>query len=208
MSVLEKLATSLSRRDEAPNQELAREIAATGNTAAVTELVQLLKGKDKNLQNDAIKTLYETSFINPELIAEHWPVFIEMLKGKNNRLIWGSMIALSEITNVKPDDIFVNLPVILQAADAGSVITRDGAVAILTKLAGNEQYSKTAFPLLMEQMQQCPPNQFPMYAENAMTVISVKNKPGFVGLLKERLPDLPKESQKKRVEKVLKKLNT
>ncbi len=57
MSVLEKLATALGRRDEVPNQELARDIVRERNAAAVQELVENLANKNKGIQNDCIKTL-------------------------------------------------------------------------------------------------------------------------------------------------------
>ena len=37
MSIIEKLATSLNRRDEIPNQELAREILKTNDKKAIKE---------------------------------------------------------------------------------------------------------------------------------------------------------------------------
>ncbi|MEZ4960770.1 MAG: hypothetical protein R2830_13190 [Saprospiraceae bacterium] len=206
MSIKQNLATSLGRRDEAPNQELAAAIAQSKDKAAVAELVQLLQGKDKNYQADAIKTLYEIGYLEPLLIADHTSVFLDIFKGKNNRLIWGAMTALDEIARVNPAEIFQHLPLILKAADEGSVITRDHAVGILIKLSGHEQFGETAFPLLLEQMLKCPPNQFPMYAEQAAGVVSPEKKKAFEDVIKLRMEDLPKESQRKRVEKVLKKM--
>jgi hypothetical protein len=39
MTVLDKLASALGRRDEVPNQELAATVARTNDPAAVRELV-------------------------------------------------------------------------------------------------------------------------------------------------------------------------
>jgi hypothetical protein len=207
MPVLDQLATSLGRRDEVPNQLLAKQIAEGNDTMAITELVAIVNGEDKALQSDAIKTLYEVGYLNPSLIAGEVELFVSLLKAKNNRLAWGAMTALDCIASVNPHGIYPHLSTILAAADAGSVITRDHAVGILVKLSQMAQYRDECFPLLMEQMQRCPPNQFPMYAEGAATVVFASQKAAFIELLKSRLPDLPKESQQKRIEKVLKKLS-
>lgn len=206
MSIKDKLSTSLGRRDEIPNQELAAAVAQSKDWAAIAELVQILQGKDKNYQADAIKTLYEIGYLDPSLITDHAAVFLEILKGKNNRLKWGAMTALDAIAALNPKEIFNHLPLILNAADEGSVITRDHAVGILIKLTSQGKYGQTAFPLLLDQMMKCPPNQFPMYAEQAAGAISPDRKKAFEDVMKMRMEDLPKESQRKRVEKVMKKI--
>ncbi len=207
MSIISQLATSLGRRDEAPNQILAKAIAEGNNKAAIKELVAIVTGKDKHLQSDAIKTLYEVGYLNPSLIAGEVDKFIELLKGKNNRLAWGAMTALDMIAAVNPNGIYPHLSTILLVADAGSVITRDHAVGILVKLMQTDARRSECFPLLLEQMQKCPTNQFPMYAEKAATTIVASQKAEFAELLKARLPDLTKESQLKRIASILKKLN-
>lgn len=207
MNYIDQLATSLGRRDEAPNQALARLIAEGNNKEAIAELVAVMNGKDKALQSDAIKVLYEIGGLNPGLIAGQVALFISLLSSKNNRLVWGAMTALNEIAAVNQSEVFQHLPVILKTADEGSVITKDGAVGILVKLISTDKHRDTCFPLLLEQMQKCPPNQFPMYSENAAGMLAPEMKPQFVALLKERIADLPKESQQKRIEKVLKKLS-
>jgi hypothetical protein len=207
MPIINQLATSLGRRDEVPNQILAKKIAEGNDQAAVAELVGIVKGKDKNLQSDAIKTLYEVGYLKPSLIAGEVDLFIALLKGKNNRLVWGAMTAFDDIAGVNPTGVHAHLPLILSVADVGSVITRDHAVGILVKLSQTEQYRAECFPLLLEQMQRCPDNQFPSYAEGAASAVTSTHKAEFLELLKSWLPELPKESQQKRIEKVLKKLS-
>lgn len=207
MPVVDQLATSLGRRDEVANQVLAKTIAEGNDTKAITELVAIVSGKDRALQSDAIKVLYEVGERNPSLIAEHTDLFLRLLTGKNNRLAWGAMTALESIASVNPHGVYPHLSTILSATDAGSVITRDHAVGILVKLMQTDTYRSECFPLLLEQMQKCPPNQFPMYAEMTITAIIAEQKQAFTTLLKERLNDLPKESQQKRIEKLLKKLS-
>jgi len=206
MSILDKLASSLGQKDEAPNLALALEIADTADTKAVVALVENLNHKNKNIQSDCIKVLYEIGAIAPDLIADYSDNFLALLYHKNNRLQWGTMTALHAIASVKPNEIYENLPLILDAADKGSVITRDNAVNILITLAAFPKYAEDTFVLLLEQLQKSPPNQLPMYAERVLPVIDDKNKEDFVRVLRARLSDIEKESKRKRVEKVIKKV--
>ncbi len=202
MSVIQKLASSLGRRDEVPNQQLAEQIASKNDMKAVQELVENLSNKDKNIQSDCIKVLYEIGERKPALISSYAKEFIALLDNKNNRLVWGAMTALDAITLEDPKTMYNDLTKIIDVADRGSVITKDHAVRILIKLAGIKQYADKAFALLIEQLKKCPTNQLPMYAENALPIINDKNKTLFVNILSSRLDKVEKES--KRVEKVVK----
>ncbi|MEK6153617.1 hypothetical protein WIW50_10175 [Flavobacteriaceae bacterium 3-367] len=206
MTVLDKLASSLDRRDEIPNQELAREIVTTGDEEAVTELMGLLNHKDKAVLHDCIKVLYEIGEQRPQLIAKHWKRFLTLLEHKDNRLQWGAMTALGTIARERPKEIHAKLPLIMDAADKGSVITRDHAVNILIQLAAFPKYAKNAFALLNEQLLKSPVNQLPMYAERSLPIITDHNKTRFVDTLQLRLKEVEKESRRKRIEKVLKKV--
>jgi hypothetical protein len=207
MSIIAKLASSLERRDEEPNIQLAKSIAKSKDKKAIDELVALLSDKKTALQNDSIKVLYETGGIKPELIAAYADDFLALLNHKNNRLQWGAMTALYTIAAINPKKIYDSLPKIMHAAEKGSVITRDNAVKILVTLAENKIYRDKIFPLLNEQILSCPENQLPMYAELAMPVIDKKKAVLFVKTLSSRLKDIEKESKRRRVEKVIRKLS-
>lgn len=207
MSVLEKLASALNRRDEVPNQELARRIVSGRNAAAVQELIENLNHKNKRIQGDCIKVLYEIGESNPDLIAKYYQEFGKSLESKNNRLVWGAMIALDKIVLKEPKGIYSMLSKILDVADtSGSVIARDHAVGILVKLGALKPYKRDCVPLLIEQLISCPNNQFPMYVEMSVPVIDADNRKRFQQVIETRVPKLDKESQKKRVAKVLMKL--
>ncbi|HEX5154591.1 MAG TPA: hypothetical protein VFW07_24260 [Parafilimonas sp.] len=207
MSILNKLASSLNRRDELPNQELAKQIADKNDNEAVKELVANLANKSKDIQNDCIKVLYEIGERKPVLIAGYAKEFIGLLDHKNNRLQWGAMTAIDAITFENPKLIYASLSKIIASADKGSVITKDHAVNILIKLCSLKQYAADAFSLLVEQLLNSLTNQLPMYAEKAMPVINEKNKQFFVRTLNSRLNDIEKETKRKRVEKVIKKFS-
>ncbi len=206
MNVLDRLASAMDRRDEVPNQELAKEIVATGNQAAIDVLVEHLQHKSKAIQNDCIKVLYEVGEQAPAMIAPHWEVFMALLSSKNNRLQWGGMTALGCIAPIEPDLIYQHLGTILAAADKGSVITKDHAVHILIALAAMPAHAESASSLLVEQLLKSAPNQLPMYAERILPIVTDRNKAAFAKALETRLPDVAKESKRKRIEKVLKKL--
>jgi hypothetical protein len=206
MSIIQKLATSVGRRDEVPNQELAAAIVGKNDKKAVAELVENLTNNNKAIRSDCIKVLYEIGEAKPKLLAEHYKALLNALESHDNRIQWGAMTALGTIALENPDEIFKFLAKIIDIADRGSVITRDHCVNILIKLTSLPKFADKTFPLLNEQLLGAPTNQLPMYAENAAPVISEKYRDKFVKTLTSRLSDIEKESKRKRVEKVIKKL--
>ena len=191
MSVLNRLASSLGRRDELPNKELARELAARKDKAGIRELVENLENKDKNIQADCIKVLYEVGSLEPELIAEHADIFVKLLRSKNNRLVWGGMTALAEVAKANPDAVFKHLDEIKKAKETGSVITVDNAISTLAHTAAaKEEYNKVIFPYLMEHLAGCRPKEVPQHAERAFPAVRSSNKAGFINVLEKRIEDL------------------
>ena len=206
MNVAKQLASALERRDEQPNIELARKVAATGDPSLVRELVSLLYEGKRAIQNDSIKVLYEIGLLNPTLIAPYCEQFVALLQSKNNRLQWGAMIALGTIVHVETGCISQAITQIVDAADRGTVITKDHAFKILVQLYSKEKYAEMAFALLNEQLYKSPVNQLPMYAELAMEVMRQRDKATFIHTLQTRLADVDKESKRKRINNVLKKI--
>jgi hypothetical protein len=207
MTIINQLACSLNRRDEVPNQELAKKIAAANDAKAVQEVIDHLNNKDKNIASDCIKVVYEIGVLQPKLIAPFTTEIIALLDSKNNRMQWGAMIALHLITPVNPKVIYNALAKIIAVADKGSVITNDHCVGILIKLCAVKEYVADAFTLLIERLRICPTNQLPMYAENAMPIINKTNKTLFITTLQARLSEIEKDTKRIRVEKVIKKVN-
>lgn len=205
MSVLGQLASALGRNDEQPNVELAEALASKPDAAAVAELAGALSTGSTAISNDAIKVLYELGARQPELVAPHAKAFLTLLGGKNNRNVWGALQAIETITALQPDAVLAQLPAILAAADKGSVIAKDKAVAILVKLAA-AGHSGRALPVLLERLQSAAPNQFPMYAEQALSVIDAAHRAGFTGLLEDRVAGIEAPAKRARVEKLLRKL--
>ena len=153
MSTLDKLACALNRRDEVPNQELARELATTRKTNGIREVAEGLASKDAAIRADCIKVLYEIGYIAPELVAPYALEFVKLLKSRNNRLVWGGMIALSTIAPLAADALHPHLADIQKTFQAGSVITKDAGVLALARMASaNPAYNREIFPLLLEHL--------------------------------------------------------
>ena len=205
-SILEQLACSTGRRDEQPNIELAEKIAARNDKAAVAELAAGLLMKGKDIPNDCIKTLYEIGARKPELISEEYKMFIALLTSKNNRMAWGAMTAVHYIAGVIPEKIYGELDKVLDAADKGSVISKDHAMGVLVELCALKGRKQDMLVLLLDRLRGAADNQFAMYAEMTAGVVDENNKAQFGDILRQRMTELPKESQQKRVAKLLKKI--
>lgn len=206
MQIIDKLASSLGRRDEVPNQLLAREIAEKSDKAAVQELAGLLQHQKKDIHSDALKALYELAYLRPDLVAPYHDGLIRLLDSKNNRLQWGAMIGLDAIAHLVPDVMYGHLAKIIAVADKGSVITNDHCVGILAKLSALPQYAADAFPLLLERIMKSPVNQLPAYSEKAQPVCPPEYRDAFLETLRTRLADVEQGSKRKRMEKVIKRL--
>ena len=191
MSILNRLAHSLGRRDEVPNQELARDLAAQKNKAGIKEIAENLWNKDKNIQADCIKVLYEVGVIEPDLIADYAEDFVKLLRSKNNRLAWGGMTALVEVAKANPEAIFKNLDAIKKAKEIGSVITVDNAISTLAyAAAANDKYNETIFPYLFDHLSNCRPKEVPQHSEKTLPAVNASNKAGFIKVLEKRMEDL------------------
>jgi hypothetical protein len=206
MSVLNQLASSLGRRDEIPNQELAHDLAARKDRAGIHEIAENLWNKDKNIQADCIKVLYEIGYLEPRLIAGYTEDFAKLLRSKNNRLVWGGMTALAEVAKTNPEAVFNRLEEIKKAKETGSVITVDSAISTLAHTAAKEEYNEVIFPYLLKHLSGCRPKEVPQHSEKALAAVNASNKADFIQVLEDRLEDLS-GSGLARVKKVIKQAN-
>lgn len=208
MSVLNRLAHSLGRRDEVPNQDLARDLAAKKDKSGIREVAENLWNKDRNIQADCIKVLYEVGAIEPKLISDYTDDFVKCLRSKNNRLAWGGMTALTEVAKSNPDAVFENLDAIKKAKETGSVITVDNAISALAyTAAANKNYNESIFPYLLRHLAGCRPKEVPQHSEKTLPAVNSDNKAVFIKVLEKRIEDLS-GSGLSRVKKVIKQANT
>jgi len=204
MSVLNRIAYFQKRRDEVPNQELARDLAQKKDRKGIREIAENLWNENSNVQSDCLKVLYEVGFLNPELIAEYAREFLKLLKSTNNRMVWGSMIALTTISEPAADELYTHHGEIQAAMAKGSVITKDNGVKILAVISSrNDRYRKALFPYLVGHLETCRPKDVPQHAEKIVLAVDAKNRSEFIRVLEKRMPDLT-GSQAARVRRVVK----
>jgi hypothetical protein len=189
MSVLNKIAFYQNRRDEVPNQELARQLADSKDQAGIGEIAEHLWDKEQNVQSDCLKVLYETGYLDPSLIADYTEDFLKLLKHRNNRMVWGAMIALSTIAELKADEIFPHVEEIKKTMAAGSVITNDAGIRTLAGVASRKgEYRLRILPYLLERFANSRPVDAPRYAEFILAATGTAEKTEFIGILEKWVP--------------------
>ncbi|MFF2793796.1 hypothetical protein [Lysinibacillus xylanilyticus] len=206
MSVVNLLASQLSRNDEEPNIELAHKLANEENYTGIEEIIENLTCKDKKIQFDCIKVAYEIGQVNPELISEYVLTFIGLLKSRNNRLVWGGMTALATIAEVASETIMAHLDILKSAMKVGSVITIDKGVLTLAKLAAvSKENNNVIFPMLIHHLENCRPKEIPQHSESTLLAVTDENKEELLNVLRKREKFLT-APQLKRVKKIYKTL--
>jgi hypothetical protein len=204
MSALNKIAFYQERRDEAPNQELAKELARTRNPVDIREIAEALWNKEPAIQSDCLKVLYELGTLAPDLIAQYTDDFIKLLKHKNNRMVWGGMIALSTVADLKAAEIFPHTDEIIHIMDSGSVITMDNGIKVLALVASQkDDYRKAIFPILLDHLKICRLKEVPQRAVKSLPAITAENKSDFILVLEQRLENMS-ASQAARLKKIIK----
>jgi hypothetical protein len=203
VSTLDRIASMQGRRDDVPNQELARDLATAADAAAIGEIAEGLRSKDARVQSDCIKVLYEIGYISPELIAPFVQEFLSLLKARNNRMVWGAMIALGTMAGLGADEIYPHVPLLKEVMRKGSVITTDNGIKILAEVAAKRQaYCDVLFPHLLEHLASCRQKEVPQHAEKTLATVNSGNWKEFMTTVEGRAADAT-DPQKRRIEKVL-----
>lgn len=207
MPVLEKIAYFQDRRDEVPNQELAKKLAETKNKRGIKEIAENLWNKNKSVASDCIKVLYEIGYIEPKLISGYTYDFLKLLENKNNRMVWGGMIALSTIAEEKADELWESINNITDAMEKGTLITVVSGVRALSGVVSvDEKYRRKIFPFLLKQLKKCLPRDIPIQTESIVKAVDDNNRQELVAVLRARWDEM-KSSQHKRLRKMFKELD-
>jgi hypothetical protein len=125
----------VNRRDEVPNKELARALAATQDLAGIAEIAGHLRDKHKSVASDCIGVLYHIGYSKPELIQGYTADFLDLLHSRENRMVWGGMIALATIAGIQAPAIWSRLDEVIAAVDHGTLITGVWGVKTLARVA-------------------------------------------------------------------------
>lgn len=205
MEYFKRLACNNDRKDAVLNEELAKELADTHNTAGIEEIASYLHDKNKVIQSNCLKVLYEIGYTKPELIARYVSDFITFLSGKNNRMIWGSMIALATITELKPNEIWNSINVIIETMKKGTLITEVWGIKVLVKLSPlHDDYYNKLTPILLDYIKTCRPIDFATRLDLILPVL----KPGELNTALEIIEGKKSElkpGQLKKVNAIIKK---
>jgi hypothetical protein len=200
---LNRIAFFRNRRDEVPNQELAKELARAKDRKGIREIADHLYDDNSRIQSDCIKVLYEIGYLDPTLITKYADRFVKSLEGKNNRLVWGGMIALSTVAALKAKELHPYREAIMRAIDKGSVITQDNGVEVLARIASvRPAYEGDIFPYLLRHLATCRPKDVAQRSEKTVVAVNAKNKRAFIRVLEQRLSSLS-GTQKSRVKRVI-----
>jgi hypothetical protein len=206
MSTLEKIAFFQNRRDEVPNQVLAKELVETKNVDGVREIAINLLNKNKNIRSDCLKVLYEIGYLDPGLIADYWGDFLKLLKSKENRMVWGALIGLATIADRHPQEIWVQIDDVMRATETGTVISHVWGIRSLARVAAADQkYKDKIFPFLLDQIRSCLPRDVPTHAESILCAVDLNNKGALLNVLEARRAELT-PAQLTRFRKVLRNL--
>ena len=173
MSTLDRIAYFQGRRDEVPNQELARDLAVREDQAGIREIAEALWHREPNVRSDCLKVLYEIGYRKPELVAPYAGDFLKLLGSRNNRLVWGAMIGLSTVAEIAADEIYPHAAKIQRAMAGGTIITLDAGILALSRLAATGDDRRTALlPYLFDFLRNCRPSDVPRHAERVLMAIT------------------------------------
>ena len=207
MSAIERIAYNVGRRDEVPNQELARELAEAGDERGVSEMVEHLDDGNKSVASDCLKVLYEVGYIDPTLIEPYTGTFIDLLKSRQNRMVWGGMIALWTVADSRYEAIWERIDEVLDALEGGTVITVVSGVKALAVVASKSpEYEERLRPVLFAILRQCKPKLLATHAEDMLVMLNGGNREDFLEVLRARDDELSR-SQRTRVNRVVRRLD-
>jgi hypothetical protein len=176
---LNRIAFYQNRRDEIPNQELAKELAETGTSEGVREIAEGLSNGDPAVRSDCLKVLYD------------------------NRLVWGAMIALSTIAPLRSAVLGTRAEEIISVMRKGSVISVDNGVKVLAIVASKEPgLRKKLLQFLLDHLENCRAKDVPQHAEKILSGVDEANKTRFIKVLEARMGELTR-AHASRVNKVI-----
>jgi hypothetical protein len=191
MGALERISFFQHRRDEVPNQLLAKELAESEDKAGIREIADNLSNKDKHISCDCLKVLYEIGYLKPALITLYTQDFLLLLGNKDNRKVWGSMIALGTIASLAHAEIAVSIDQVIKAVRSGSVITIAWGVRVLAKtLAQEPQLEAKILPELLHLLQICGPRDIPTHLESMLPMITPSNREKILAVVDSRRPSM------------------
>lgn len=206
MAVLKQISFYQNRRDEVPNQELARKLARTADKPGIREVADNLTNKNRAIQSDCLKVLYEIGYLKPRLIAPYVKDFLGLLAEKNNRMVWGAMIALASIAEIRHEEIWNQVDNVVAAIDNGTLITLVWGIRTLARAASmSSRRTKIILPKLQTYLRTCKARDVPTHLESMLPVIDGMSWPALKQTVEARRTEMA-ASHLSRLKKVLKQI--
>jgi hypothetical protein len=191
MSAIDRIARNRDRRDDVPNQELARDLAKERDVDGIAEIVDHLDDGDRRIASDCIKVLYEIGYIEPTLIGPYTGTFIDLLGSKQNRMVWGAMIALWTVADTRAMVIWDRMDEVVAAIEKGSVITRDAGVKTLAVVASKDSEREDRLrPILFGILRECEAKRVASFAEDMTVMVNDGNLDEFLSIVTARHDEL------------------
>jgi len=208
MSVLEGISFHRNRRDEVPNQELARKLAGSRDVEGISEIAQNLRNPNRAIRSDCLKVLYEIGYLSPDLIAPHVEEFLDLLSDRNNRMVWGAMIALATIGSLKPRQIWKRIDAVIRATETGSLISLVWGIRTLARVAAaKKEYRERILPTLLGFLKSCNLRDVPTHLESMIPALRGSDAKKVLALVESRKKEMT-PSHLIRLKKVLAKIDT
>jgi hypothetical protein len=205
-SVLDQIAYYQGRRDEVPNQELARRLAETRDRSGIGEIAANLHHANPNVQSDCLKVLYKIGYISPPLVADYAGDFLALLTSRRNRMVWGAMIGLATIAALRPREIWSQIDLVVDVTAKGTVITQVWGVRVLAQVAAaDDVYHDRLWPVLLDRLRTCIPRDVPTHAESLLGAVREQDVPELAAVLAAREPEMT-ASQRTRLRRVARQL--
>ncbi len=206
MSFLRQIAFYQNRRDEVPNQQLARKLSSANSKAGVREMAKNLGNRNSSVRSDCLKVLYEVGYLKPQLIAPYVADFLKLLDDKNNRMVWGAMIALASIAAIKHDEIWSEVDKLTAAIDNGTLITQVWGIRALARSAAKEPgRSKRIRHKLECYLRSSKARDVPTHLESMLPVMDKSTWRALQGIVQTRQREMT-ASHQARLRKVLKQI--
>jgi hypothetical protein len=203
MSALDQIAFFQNRRNEVPNQELARLLVKNEDQEGIREIAENLNNQNPNIRSDCIKVIYEIGYLRPDLIAPYVIEFLNLLKSKENRMVWGGMIALACVADLQPGPIVEQLDLVIESTIRGTVITKVWGIRALSHVAAsNPECKKSVYPVLSEELQTCLPRDIPTHLESMRPILQSVDAECFLNITEKRKNEMT-PAQQDRLKKVI-----
>jgi hypothetical protein len=192
--VLGRLAVSMARTDEMPNQELAADIVVADDIEAVDLLIRVIERHDDAHAGDAARVLCEVGTRAPELVVAHADRLLAMCDDTRKDMLPFTMFALSPLAPRYAEalwdlrDLFwAALADLTQPAD----MAQAGAVRLLSSLcSAGPDYARTLAGGLVDLLGKCMPKDVAFFAESVLPALGTAHSHRAKPVLDRRMKEL------------------